>query len=267
MTAWVRLDEKSGTTTAVSLDGDHTSKFRLGHVRDSQHRLGSWIFEMAESDSESATITKAALSTLETEVNTWVHLAGVYDADSGKLWLYVNGLRLGDGTLQNAWDADGGLQIGRGKSEGIPTEFWPGAVDDVRLYTGGLTADRIETLVRSYLDTENPSVPQFPEGSAVRAPDSEHPDEVFLVVGGARITVLDENEYLGTGRTWEQVMRVPHAALMLLPDTMRDGTLVTTPNSNQVWVIENGQRKPSDESENVQVIPTRTLEEYPIATA
>ncbi|WP_232286381.1 LamG-like jellyroll fold domain-containing protein [Saccharomonospora azurea] len=267
VSAWVRLDEKSGTTTAVSLDGAHTSKFRLGHVRDSQNRLGSWVFEMAETDSEEATVTKAALSRLETEVNTWVHLVGVYEANSGKLWLYVNGTRLGDGTLQNAWDADGGLQIGRGKSAGTPAEFWPGAVDDVRLYTGGLTADRIETLFRSYPDAKNPSVPQFPEGSAVRAPDSEDPDEVFLVVGGARITLLDEEEYLGTGRTWEQIMRVPYSALMLLPDTMRDGTLVTTPNSDQVWVIEDGQRMPSNESENVQIVPARTLEEYPIATA
>ncbi|WP_277682402.1 LamG domain-containing protein [Saccharomonospora azurea] len=157
--AWVRINERSGKTTAVSVDGAHTSKFRLGHVRDNQNRLGTWYFEMAESDSESATITKAASSPLESEVNTWVHLVGVYDADTGELWLYINGTRHGDGTLQNAWDADGGLQIGRGKSEGTPAEFWPGAVDDVRLYTGALTADHIETLFRSYRDSENPSVP------------------------------------------------------------------------------------------------------------
>lgn len=46
------------------------------------------------------------------------------------------------------------------KSEGTPAEFWPGAVDDVRLYTGALTADRIETLYSSYLDRE---IPPYPE--------------------------------------------------------------------------------------------------------
>ena len=60
----------------MSIDGDKTSKFRLGHVvDDDQNRLGAWTFEMPESDDDNAPITKAAVSTLPGEIDklgrTW----------------------------------------------------------------------------------------------------------------------------------------------------------------------------------------------------
>ncbi len=150
--AWVYLEEKPGQQTAVSLDGDRTSKFRLGQVMDGQHRLGSWVFEMPESDTDGALFTEKAVSTWESETETWIHLTGVYDASADRLWLYVNGSRTGDGTVQNTWNADGGLQIGRGKADGAAGEFWPGKVDDVRLYDRILSDEDVVDLYQSYPD-------------------------------------------------------------------------------------------------------------------
>ncbi|WP_144311978.1 LamG-like jellyroll fold domain-containing protein [Actinopolyspora erythraea] len=151
VSAWVYLSNKDDEqVTAVSVDGQQTSKFRLGHVTDIEHPLGAWVFEMPESDTKSAPVTETAVATLDAEINSWTHLTGVYDATTGKLWLYVNGSRINDGTLHNTWQSDGGLQIGRGKDAGAQTEFWPGSVDDVRLYTGRLSTDRIESLYASY---------------------------------------------------------------------------------------------------------------------
>ncbi|MEO3816538.1 LamG domain-containing protein [Plantactinospora sp. B24E8] len=156
---WVQLDRTCVPAAdqfecklvAVSLDdpAGPASKFRLGHWRDrGQHADGVWVFEMPEPD---GTITKAAVPVLPSDFGRWVHLAGVYDRATGKLWLYVNGTRKGDGTLNQPWQATGGLQIGRGRdAAGDPGQWFPGRVDDVRLYTGALDDGRIGGLYHSY---------------------------------------------------------------------------------------------------------------------
>jgi hypothetical protein len=163
VSAWVNLPSKDCDlnvtercrTDAVSIDGDKTSKFRLGHViDDNQSPQGAWTFEMAETDTVGAQPTKAAVTTKPSDLNHWVHLVGVYDAPTKKLWLYVDGIRIGDGTQNNRWNAGGGLQIGRGKTDGNPVEYWNGGVDDVRLYTGALDKDRISALFHSYPSEE-----------------------------------------------------------------------------------------------------------------
>lgn len=165
---------------AVTVDGTRTSKFRLGHMVDSVTAFeGNWIFEMPESDTDDAPAT-AALSVLPGELNTWVHLTGVYDAQTKKIWLYVNGNRVADGTLNNPWQATGGVRIGRGKVNGAATEFWSGQVDDVRLYTGVLSKDRVSALVVSYgtqpgsltLPVADAGYWKFDEGSGTTAADS-----------------------------------------------------------------------------------------------
>src|SRR6266487_4289662 len=196
--AWVWLNdtcdpggEFSCKLDAVSLDGDQTSKFRLGHLVDSnQNALGAWVFEMPESD---GTITKASVSTEESELNAWVQLVGVYDASTHQLWLYVNAGRQSDGTLNDPWSATGGLQIGRGKVNGARAEFWPGKVDDVRLYAGALDKVRIENLRSSYpaqggpatLPTADAGYWKFDENAGTTAADSSGRAMTATLQGGA----------------------------------------------------------------------------------
>ncbi|SFE65977.1 Concanavalin A-like lectin/glucanases superfamily protein [Actinopolyspora alba] len=151
ISAWVYLSsQEEGKATAVSLDGANTSKFRLGYFRDINRPLGAWFFEMPESDTESARVTSAAESVRSPELDTWTHLTGVYDAEAGKLWLYVDGNRINDGTVSNTWQATGGLQLGRAKRSGVYEQSWQGKVDDVRLYSAKLPGDRIGSLYDSY---------------------------------------------------------------------------------------------------------------------
>ncbi|WIX76952.1 LamG domain-containing protein [Amycolatopsis carbonis] len=209
VSAWVYLDRKSDTTskfTAVSLDGVHTSKFRLGHVADDMsafcfdgmsddpNACGKWVFEMAGSDVDSPVVAKAAVSTLPAEINTWAFLTGVYDKQTGKTWLYVNGKRVGDGTLDTAWQASGGAELGRGKVAGAPAQFWPGRVDDVRLYSGVLDKDRILSLYAAYpaLDETPPDLPvadtaywKFDENTGTAVSDSSGRGHNATMKGGA----------------------------------------------------------------------------------
>lgn len=204
VSAWVNLARTcdpgaawSCELVAVSVDGAGTSKFRLGHVADQdQLNPGVWLFEMPESNEPGAPVTKAAVSTLPSEVgtDTWVHLAGVYDKQANKLWLYVNGTRKGDGTLLTPWQATGGLQIGRGKdATGAPGQYWPGKVDEVRLYNGRLDDDRVSNLYHSYpalggtpaLPTANAGYWKFDENTGTTAADSSGRALTATLQGGA----------------------------------------------------------------------------------
>ncbi|WP_203856046.1 LamG-like jellyroll fold domain-containing protein [Plantactinospora mayteni] len=143
----------------VSIDGANTSKFRLGHVVDKgQSQLGAWIFEMPASDTRGAPATKAAVTTEPADLDRWVHLVGVYDAPSKTYWLYVNGNRIGSGTLNAAWPARGEVRIGRGIGpDGRAGEYWKGRADDVRLYAGVLDSDRVWALYTSYPALQAPA--------------------------------------------------------------------------------------------------------------
>ncbi|MEQ0561201.1 LamG domain-containing protein [Amycolatopsis sp. NEAU-NG30] len=152
VSAWVNLATANfGLSTAVSVDGEHTSRFRLGYIMDDDNnQLGAWSFRAAESDSDRPVVTKAAESVLPAETGTWVFLVGVHDAAAKRLWLYVNGTRVGDGTLNTEWQPAGGVRIGGALAAGAPAEPWPGSVDDVRLYPGVLDKDQISALYRSF---------------------------------------------------------------------------------------------------------------------
>ncbi|MCE6994368.1 laminin G domain-containing protein [Saccharothrix sp. S26] len=206
VSAWVYLppgrtcefteDVQSCEWVALSVDGQNTSKFRLGHlINDDQHRAGKWFFEMPESDAVDAVVTKAAVTTDASEIDTWVHLTGVYDAKHKKIWIYVNGIRIGDGTLNTPWPATGPLVIGRGKAGGTPAQHWVGSVDEVRLYTGPLTDDRVSTLHKSYpQENPTPTLPtptghwKFNENTGTTAADS---------VGGRTATLKNGAGWIG----------------------------------------------------------------------
>lgn len=152
VSAWVKLNTATGKVIALSQDGSRASKFRLGFepLRSDCGRSGCWVFSMPESDTDAAPVTEVALTRLDNEVGKWTHLVGVYDAVSKQTWLYVNGSRRDLGTLNTPWAATGGLQIGRAKVAGAYAQHWPGMVDDVRMFRGALTDDRISDLFRSY---------------------------------------------------------------------------------------------------------------------
>ena len=202
VSALVKLPDKQCDLTAVSacrldavtVDGARTSKFRLGHVVDSDNsQFGAWTFEMPESDVDNAPVTKAAVATLPSEAGKWTHLVGVYDPTAKMIWLYVDGTRVDDGTLNTPWQPTGGLVVGRGKVDGAAARHWPGGVDDIRLYTGQLNGERIEGLFHSYpAETEAPTLPaadagwwKFDENTGTTAADSSGRGNPATLKGGA----------------------------------------------------------------------------------
>lgn len=136
--AWVKLDRNGFFHTAVGQDGDRASTFFL-------QKTGP------ENRFAFSTVEQRALATdVVPEVGRWYHLAGVRDASTGEYIIYVDGQREGSFTsCRPGEESTGPLTVGRGKFDGGPVDFWPGAVDQVHAYDRALSAEEVAELVES----------------------------------------------------------------------------------------------------------------------
>ncbi|WP_327250405.1 LamG domain-containing protein [Streptomyces sp. NBC_01244] len=133
--AAVRLDA-DGFRTAVSLDGAGSSVFFLQYVAD--YRRFSFSFSNARA---LANLVEAP------KLGRWYHLVGTYSHSEKKLRVYVDGVAAGEVLApDNPEKPAGNLVIGRGKYQGKPTDFWPGAIADVHVYDRALTPAEIAAL-------------------------------------------------------------------------------------------------------------------------
>ena len=166
VTTWAKLTSPmihTSDRSMVSQGGTHTYGFSLGVDAAS----GKWMVEATDTDASGPTVTKQFSKNLAV-VGTWTHLAGVYDPSTTMLYLYVNGTSNGSATKMLSWDATGTLQLGRMLSADAYTGYFPGVIDDVRVYGRALSATEIRNLggtqLRSHLD--------FSEGSGTTTSDS-----------------------------------------------------------------------------------------------
>ena len=137
VTAWVRLDRvPDGFATAVSEDGGPDSVLALQYVPTQRWAVG-------------VPGNVRALSENPPVRGRWTHLAGVRDTSTGKLTLYVDGVAQGSVPYAGRPGDSGPLAVGRGLSNGAKVQFFPGAVDSVRVYPGALTAQEVRTAYQS----------------------------------------------------------------------------------------------------------------------
>ncbi|MGW0811589.1 LamG-like jellyroll fold domain-containing protein, partial [Nonomuraea sp. NPDC002799] len=142
--AWTQLDYlPARDAAAVAQPGTRAAGFQLGFDKEQ----GRWTLGMAAADTDTAALVRTRSDAVPAPME-WAHVAGVYDPLAGELRVYVNG-RLSTTTVTShlsAWNATGPLQLGRTKTAGVFTGFWPGSVDDVRTYDGVLNAEQIAQL-------------------------------------------------------------------------------------------------------------------------
>ncbi|HEY5947469.1 MAG TPA: LamG domain-containing protein [Kofleriaceae bacterium] len=82
------------------------------------------------------------------DVGQWHHLAATWDAMTTELRLYQDGFGVGDVLLVNLAFDDGHITIGADVDQGQPFGFFPGALDEFRIYTRALAADEILALAQ-----------------------------------------------------------------------------------------------------------------------
>ncbi|QDY79427.1 proprotein convertase P-domain-containing protein [Streptomyces qinzhouensis] len=143
--AWVRLNSLGTQAVAVSQDGRYDSGFLLGYSAAADR----WTFGMNPADAPEEAAGVYATAGSVPQAGVWTHLAGVYDHGAGTMALYVNGRPAGTAVHRSTWYPDGGLLVGRAKSNGTPGAYWPGVVDDVEITAKALTAAQVQTLAQA----------------------------------------------------------------------------------------------------------------------
>jgi hypothetical protein len=150
VSAWVRHDGLDpAARTALSANDPQRSPFLLGYR--SSHTKWSLYVTPAVGEGWHAVSDQVA------EAGKWTHLVGTYDATSGRIALFVNGVK--QSTYLNTPDGSGvagrpsssGLSIARATWTGVLTDYWKGDVDDARAYSGVLTDDQALQLYSSTL--------------------------------------------------------------------------------------------------------------------
>jgi len=137
VSAWVRLDRfPAGFATAVSEDGGADSALTLQYVPTQRWAVG-------------VPGGVRAVSADPPVLDGWTQLAGVRDATTGRLTLYVDGVAQGSVPYAGGSGEAGPLAVGRGLADGKKAQFFPGAVDGVRAYGGALTAEEVRSAYQS----------------------------------------------------------------------------------------------------------------------
>jgi hypothetical protein len=144
--AWVKLTRADGFKTAVAADGSRNSSFFLQYVAD----VNRWSFTIPKVDADGWTATRVT-STSVPALGVWTLLAGVYDSQAGTIKLYVNGVLEGQVSGAQVFRAAGPFSLGRGKNTGVPSDYWPGSVYDVRLWSRTLSDSELA-------DVANPAI-------------------------------------------------------------------------------------------------------------
>jgi predicted outer membrane repeat protein len=159
--AWAYLTGGSNNFRAVlaSRGGSPTRGYNLYATN-----TNVWQFWLNNGDSDWHTV-----GTEPVAYNTWTHVAGVYDSDTQTIQVYVNGQPAGSQSgAAFAHNTQYPLRVGAGTTEQSPLFFFPGKIDEVRVYASALSQAEIQQLA---------------------APDVYAADDAYTVRENATLTV------------------------------------------------------------------------------
>ncbi|MGW6735332.1 LamG domain-containing protein [Streptomyces sp. NPDC055013] len=122
VSAWARPARTDRNMTVAGQDAGAHAAFTLG-LR-TRHEGPQWSF----------TIGGTRITGGAPETGEWAHLLGLYDKETGKARLYVNGNEVGTPAEATPDRTAGAFQIGRSRKGGGYGNRWHGAVGDVRAY-------------------------------------------------------------------------------------------------------------------------------------
>jgi concanavalin A-like lectin/glucanase superfamily protein/glycosyl hydrolase family 2 len=134
--AWVKLDNLNNFATAVSQDNATDSGFYLQYLGPDKKFAFSFVGARATAPTTP-------------EAGRWYHLAGVRDATTGTMKLYVDGQLAATQSACVTTASTGNTMIGRAKFGGNLVDYWPGSIDQVHVYDRPLPDTEVAELFRS----------------------------------------------------------------------------------------------------------------------
>ncbi|WP_215448581.1 LamG-like jellyroll fold domain-containing protein [Streptomyces sp. ATCC 21386] len=146
LTARARLASTGSTAdqTVLSLSGARGSAITVKYLAASNR----WQLKVTDADATAPVVTTVLDNgDLPSAEGDGDHLALVHNAVFGDVLLYVNGVAVAEAPWDNTWDfTTTSLQVGRTLTGAAGSEYFSGAVDEVRMYQGPLDASLV-TLV------------------------------------------------------------------------------------------------------------------------
>lgn len=146
LTARVRLDTAvpGESMTVLSVPGANAPAVEVGYDAAS----GLWELRVASSDTAGVVPVSVTSNVTPTDESQGQSIAVVFDSITGQARLYVNGVPSEplDQPFSTDWAANGDLQVGRGFADGSYGDYFAGAIDDVRAYSGVLHRSVIEAI-------------------------------------------------------------------------------------------------------------------------
>lgn len=128
--AWVRVDPQANHTLTVLSQSPTTSpwtqKYSPFYLSYGAGGDNTWSMRVLSTEPAYHEIRSKQPSPR----GVWTHVAGVHDATSKTITLYVNGVLQGSTDAGPAWDADGPLQIGRVLHADVHKDFMQGSIDE-----------------------------------------------------------------------------------------------------------------------------------------
>jgi len=175
--AWVRLDAIGNDAAAMSQDGRLASSFYLGY----NARLNKWWFILPTADSSNPEDV-VAFSATAARRGVWTHLAGVYDAATHQMRLYVDGVPSTATAVSATWDAAGATRLSGAQWNGHLIDHWPGVIDDARALARAASATDIQDIMAA---CPAPQAARFDNTDKVPIPDLGTAESRIVVSGVA----------------------------------------------------------------------------------
>ncbi|WP_369224235.1 LamG-like jellyroll fold domain-containing protein [Streptomyces sp. R39] len=146
-----------------------------------------WVFNQHSADTADSTVVRAMQPDGTTAYGgEWTHLVGVQDTEADKLSLYVNGTLAGTTALPSTWYAGGAVQIGASAFAGAATSFFPGQIDDVRLFDRPVSAGEVQQLFKQRALVKGRWKFETATGTPLTSPDASSSGNAMTLYNGAQ---------------------------------------------------------------------------------
>ncbi|WP_406740655.1 LamG-like jellyroll fold domain-containing protein [Streptomyces atratus] len=181
VSAWVNLAKMPDAAAIVAAQpGNYSPSFELYYSKS----YDRWVFNQYTSDSATAGAVRAMAATAGgVTTGQWTHLVGTYSSSAKELKLYVQGTLVGTTPYSTPWDARRGLQIGAGSYSGQTKSFFPGAIDDVRIFDKPVSATEVTSLYNKQpIGSGRPARAVFPLDEPAGATEITGRADVFPAV-------------------------------------------------------------------------------------
>ncbi|WP_229909227.1 LamG domain-containing protein [Streptomyces griseosporeus] len=210
--AWVRPAQTDRNMTVASQDAGQSASFALGlRARDG---VPTWSF----------TVGGVQLTGGTPETGEWAHLLGVYDAETGRARLYVNGHQTGTEAQAAPAATAGAFQLGRVRDGQGYHDRWHGELGDVRVHDRVVVPGEATELssrkprllghwsLETAADGTSPelyggtplrlgpgaTIHRGPDGSCIPDIDPDCPAIPYALVGDGHLTLDGESAYAAT---------------------------------------------------------------------